>query len=136
MQAVPEALNMDIVKALHENADRSASPDSLYGYGLPDMVKVIESLENKYITIPQSEATIGPNPFRETLNVVFREPPGSIEIGIYNISGKEIATRSYPDYISRTLEINDLINSGQGLYFIRLKTSGRTFTFKVSKINR
>jgi serine protease AprX len=135
MQAVPEALNMDIIKALHENADKSASPDSLYGYGLPDMVKVIENLENKYIPVPESDATIGPNPFWGTLNVVFRDPPGSIEIGIFNISGNALAIRSFPDYISRTLVIDDLINSGQGLYIIRLRTSGRTFTFKVSKIN-
>jgi subtilisin family serine protease len=136
MQAVPRALNMEIIEALHENGDKAASPDSLYGFGLPDMAGVILTLENKYIKIPDSEATIGPNPFWGPLNVVFREQPGSIELEIYNISGKAIARRSYPDYLSRTLEINDLINSGQGLYFVKIRTANKTLTFKVSKINR
>ena len=136
MQAVPMAINMDIIEALHINGDKAASPDSLYGFGLPDMAGVILTLENKYVRIPESEATIGPNPFWGPLSVLFREQPGSIELEIYNISGKAIARRSYPDYLSRTLEINDLINSGQGLYFIRVKTASKTITFKVSKINR
>ena len=136
MQAVPEALNMDLVKALHENGDKAAHPDSLYGFGLPDMVKAIESLEDKYLSIPENEAVIGPNPFTENLKVLFREPPGSIEMGIYTISGNAIVRRSYPDYISRTLDIDDLANSGQGLYIIRLKTADKTFVFKVTRINR
>jgi serine protease AprX len=136
MQAVPQALNMDIVKSLHKNGDKAANPDSLYGYGLPDMVKTIESLENMYLTTPQNEAVIGPNPFTDNLRVVFREPPGSIEMGIYNITGNAIVRRSYPDYISRTLDIDDLANCGQGLYFIKLKTADKTVVFKITRINR
>lgn len=136
LQAVPETKNMDLVSALHESADRAANPDSLYGYGLPDMVKVIEKLENKYIKIPQDQAVIGPNPFTENLKVTFRESPGSIDLGIYTISGTAIVRRSYPEYISRTFDIGDLVNSSQGFYIIRLKTSEKTITFKVSKINK
>jgi serine protease AprX len=136
MQAVPEALNMDIVKTLHKNGDKAAKPDSLYGYGLPDMVKVVESLENKFVNIPENAATIGPNPFTENLEIVFREPPGSIEMEVYNISGSTIVRRSYPDYISRTLDINDLANKSQGLYFIKLRTADKTIIFKVTKINK
>jgi hypothetical protein len=136
LQAVPETKNMDLVSALHESADKAANPDSLYGYGLPDMVKVIEKLENKFIAIPRGQAVIGPNPFTENLRVTFRDSPGSIELGIYTITGTTIVRRSFPEYISRTLEIGDLVNSSQGFYIIRLKTSEKTITFKVSKINR
>ena len=41
MQAVPRALNTDIIKVLHSSADRYSLPDSLYGYGIPDMVSLL-----------------------------------------------------------------------------------------------
>jgi len=134
LQAAPEIQNKDLIDLLHECGDRHSYPDSLYGYGLPDMIQVIESLENKFLTRPENSVTIGPNPFFKDLNLIFRDAPGSIEIRVYNTSGSLVAYHTFAEYISRSLIITDLENSSQGLYLVRLKTSVRTYYFKVIKI--
>ena len=135
MQAVPEASNEDIIIALHESGDKANSPDSLYGYGLPDMAIVIEKLQDKYITSPDDPIIIGPNPFINDLEITFMETPVSLGIEIYNIAGTAIVKRQYSVFISRTLTIRDLEYVRSGLYFIRISTPGGTYTKKVIKIN-
>jgi serine protease AprX len=136
MQAVPQATNEDIITALHESGDRYNSPDSLYGYGLPDMSLAISKLQDKYVYRPENEIVLGPNPFTSDIEITFREAPGKLTLEIYNTSGKTIISKKYNDYVSRTMTIKDLEYSGSGLYFIRFVTSGGTYTRKVIKINR
>ena len=52
MQAVPLATNYDIIIALHNSSDRFQTPDLLYGYGIPDMVKVISQLQEMTVSRP------------------------------------------------------------------------------------
>jgi len=135
MQAVPQATNTDMIRTLHEIADRYNSPDSLYGYGIPNMVEVVSKLQEVLITIPENESTIGPNPFSGDLEIVFKQNPETLILEIYTISGDEIIKRNYHDYAGRILKISDLQNHEQGMYIIRLITSHGTFVHKVIKIN-
>jgi serine protease AprX len=135
MQAVPQATNTDIIRTLHSCADRYYSPDSLYGYGIPDMVEVVSKLQEVLITKPGNGSTIGPNPFTGDLEVIFKQSPETLTIEIFTISGDAIVKRNYQDYAGRILKIDDLQNMEQGLYIIRLITSTGTFTHKVIKLN-
>jgi serine protease AprX len=135
MQAVPEATNNEIIDALHKNGDRYSTPDSLYGYGIPNMVGVINMLQDKYITIPETEITIGPNPFHGDIEIIFKEAPGKLRLLIFGASGQIEVNRNYKEYIGKTLKISDLQNKQQGIYFISLITSEKTFTRKVIKLN-
>ena len=49
MEAVPEADVMEIIDALHSSADRYNNPDSLYGYGIPDMNRTLSILQDLYL---------------------------------------------------------------------------------------
>ena len=135
MQAIPEALNTDIILSLHMCADRYNSPDSLYGYGIPDMGKVINRLQEIMVKKPENETIVGPNPFSGTLEIIFKQIPGTLILEIFSPSGNTIIRRSYREYIGRTLKISDLQYMEQGLYIIRLTTSNGTFTHKVIKLN-
>jgi serine protease AprX len=135
MQAVPKAVNTDIINALHKNGDRYNTPDSLYGYGIPDMVGVITTLQELLITKPDNETVIGPNPFTGDIEITFKKTPGTLKVMIYTSSGQIIINRIYKEYIGRTLKISDLQNSRQGVYFITLVTSYGTFSHKVIKLN-
>jgi hypothetical protein len=136
MQAVPKALNTDIVQMLHICADRYHSADSLYGYGIPDMAAVVGKLQEIMVTKPQNESIIGPNPFTGDLEIVFRQAPETLILEIFTASGDEVVKRKFQEYIGRTLKISDLKNMAQGLYIIRLITSKGTFTHKVIKLNK
>jgi serine protease AprX len=135
MQAVPKAIATDIVDALHRNGDRFNSPDSLYGYGIPNIVKVVSMLQDKFTTIPENETVIGPNPFVSDFEVTFKKSPVTLKVIITSSSGKTIVNRYYSGFIGRTLIINDLNASPQGIYFITLFTANGTYTNKVIKLN-
>ena len=135
MQAVPKAVNTDIIYALHKNADRFNTPDSLYGYGIPDMVGVVTTLQELLITKPDNETAIGPNPFTGDIEITFKKTPGTLKVMIFTFSGQIIVNRIYKEYIGRTLKISDLRNNQQGVYFITLITSNGTFSHKVIKLN-
>jgi subtilisin family serine protease len=136
MQAVPRATNSDIIASLHAAADRYLSPDSLYGYGIPDVARVIGLLQEKYLFKPENGSVVSPNPFTDELKITFRENPERLKIEIYDIRGRLIMKKNYADYVSRSLILNEFGNLTGGIYFIRLFTSGGNFTHKVIKVIR
>ena len=136
MQAVPNALNMNIIEAIRKNGDRFNRPDSLYGYGIPDMVNTLKMLQDDFILKPPDRTTFGPNPFTDNFEITFREVPGKLRVQIFNVSGKLIINKSFNDYVGRTIRINDLQNAPEGLYFVKLSSSSYTITHKVIKLRK
>jgi hypothetical protein len=135
MQAVPQATNYDIISSLYSASDRYNSPDSLYGYGIPDIVEVINKLQEKYVLQTDKGSVVSPNPFNTELKITFREIPERLSIEIFDISGKMLLNTEYTNYISRTLVLDNMQNFGNGIYFIRLDTPGGSFINKVIKIS-
>ena len=134
IQAVPQATNSDIIDAFHLSADRYDSPDSLYGYGIPDMVSALIHLQNIYIKVPTEESVAGPNPTSGNIEIMFREPTGSITVEIISMSGKLIFRKEYPDFAGRTLLIDALQNKRQGIYFIRIIKNSSVSVHKIIKL--
>lgn len=135
MQAVPQATNYDIISSLQSASDRYNSPDSLYGHGIPDIVEVINKLQEKYVLQTDKGSFVSPNPFNSELKITFREIPGKLSLEIFDINGKMLSKTDYPDFISRTLVLDNMGNFGNGIYFIRLDTPGGSFINKVIKIS-
>ena len=134
MQAVPAATNTGIIEALHYSADRYYYPDSLYGYGTPDMLKALDKLQDIHLIKPSTEFVTGPNPTKGDVDIIFREAPGTITIEIFNMCGVAIYRKQIPEYAGRSLRIEELNNKGQGIYFIRIKTDNGIFTHKIIKL--
>jgi serine protease AprX len=135
MQAVPRAVNMDVIEALRSGSDRYNSPDSLYGYGIPDIVKALTKLQDKYTKIPDEETIVTPNPTTGNIEIIFREPPEKISIEIISMTGKLIFRRNFPDFTGRTLRITELQYKQQGVYFIRLTKATGVYVYKIIKLN-
>jgi serine protease AprX len=134
LQAVPKALNTDIIEVLHTSADRYNSPDSLYGYGIPDMVNALVKLQDKYITMPLEESIVGPNPTTGNIEIIFRQPPEKLTIEIVSMTGKMIYRNNYQDYAGRSLVITELQNREQGMYFIRIIKGTVVKVYKIIKL--
>ncbi len=133
MQAVPSASNYDILYTVRRTADRYLTPDSLYGYGIPDMVAALSLLQETSVMNPEDQSVVSPNPFTGHINITFRENPGKLTVEIITLSGNLVARHMYKDYVSRQLTIESLQNAGQGIYLIRLITPGGTYTHRVIK---
>ncbi len=135
IQAVPGVRNTDIIEALHYSADRYSVPDSLYGYGIPDILKTLERLQDLHIKKPMNGSVAWPNPTKGDVEIIFSEPPGSIRVEIFNSMGKLFFRKEIREYAGRTLPVYELQNKQGGVYFIRVTTDTRTFTHKIIRLN-
>jgi hypothetical protein len=134
MQAVPVAVNYDIISVMHSAADRYNSPDSLYGYGIPDMVKALTALKDMYTRIPDQGTIISPNPTFGYFEIIFRDPPGNVTIEIFTLTGKLITRKDFSDYMQRTMFLTDLQQREQGVYLIRISTPSGITVHKIIKL--
>ena len=136
LQAVPEALNNDIINAFHKSADRYNSPDSLYGYGIPDMVAALSDLQDKYVNVPDEEIVAGPNPTTGDIEIIFDKNPENLVIEIITLTGRVIYRKDISHYAGRILRISELQNREQGIYFIRLLKDDSTIVRKIIKLGK
>ncbi len=136
MQAVPEASPVDLINALHESCDRYSSPDSLYGYGLPDFLKALRLLEDEHTLRPEVTMSIGPNPFTDEILFWFLEPPGSLSVTIAGVDGTTVLKRHFPTFVARSFRIDGLGSLAQGLYLVRIVTDKEKKVFKMIRTDR
>lgn len=134
MQAVPEAVNSDIITVLQESAHKSNSPDSLYGYGIPDMGAALLKLQDRFIRVPDEMSVAGPNPTTGAFEIIFREPYESLIVEIFTSSGKLIWKKESDKFAGRTLRISELQTREQGMYIVRITTPVATMVHKIIKI--
>ncbi|MBU6332116.1 MAG: S8 family serine peptidase [Bacteroidetes bacterium] len=69
-QSRPHARSMHVFKALEMSADRSASPDTFFGHGIPDVSRAWKMLPSATTNQP-SVALVYPNPCTEEVVVEF-----------------------------------------------------------------
>jgi len=136
MQAVPDAANSRIIDALRSSSDRFNNPDSLYGYGIPDMALALTKLQDLYIHIPDNESVVSPNPTPGEIDVVFKEPPGQILVEIFSSSGVLIFRKDFTEYAGRRLRLSALSMAARGIYFMRLRTGTGIYLHKIIKLTR
>jgi serine protease AprX len=134
MQAVPKSLNSDIIDVLHSCADRYSHPDSLYGYGIPDIVKALNTLQSIYVKNPAATALVFPNPTKGNFEIIFSSPPKNVTIELISISGKLIFRKTLNGFAGRTMNIRELQNMDQGLYLLRITGSSGIITLRVIKL--
>lgn len=135
LQAVPAATNAGIMKAIHQSADRYNSPDSLYGYGIPDMSVALEKIQAAVLRIPENALIIFPNPTTGDVEIIFREQPESIRLEIFSSSGRIIHSKNFSTFAGRSLRITDLNHREQGIYFVRITTGTGVYLQKIIKLN-
>jgi serine protease AprX len=134
MQAVPEAINSDIINVLHSSADRYNSPDSLYGYGIPDIVIALDELQKKYLAMPKEGIIIYPNPTSGQFEITFSSPPGKVTLEIISLTGKILFEKEYADYAGRSIRISELEHSMQGAYLVRITDPSGTYVRSIIKL--
>jgi hypothetical protein len=133
MQAVPDAINTEIIDALHSSSDRFNNPDSLYGYGIPDMALALTKIQDLHTEIPDNATVAGPNPTTGEIEITFKEPPEKIIIEIFTSSGAKIYRKDFKEYTGRTIRISVLNKKNEGLYFVRLITVTGVYLHKIIK---
>jgi serine protease AprX len=134
LQAVPQSVNSDIISAVRSSSDRYNKPDSLYGFGIPDLIKTLKKLQDIYVKIPDNGTLISPNPTRGRFEIIFREPPLDFTVEIISGKGNLIFRQSFKNYPGRKLPINELLMREQGTYYVRISGDSGIFTNKIIKL--
>lgn len=142
VEAHPLRSNMEVIEAVRQSSDRYTTPDTAYGYGIPDACKadsILTVLDSTVMAIsvpvsPDGFFKIYPNPVEDELVV---EPVALGEnitnLKIVSVSGQEIMAA----HLSGTrADIQRLSTEhlAEGMYILQLETrSGKRFVHKFLK---
>jgi hypothetical protein len=121
---------MDLIKS---TASQANNPDSLLGWGIPDVKSALLSLSvnEKYA---EKEIHSYPNPVIDKLTVILPDAiSGQYEIGIINIHGQVLYSKTESADSIRSIQIDELSNLKSGIYFLRVSQGQTHFTSKILK---
>ncbi|WP_319231806.1 S8 family serine peptidase [Draconibacterium orientale] len=135
-QAYPEKTAVEIKTALEESGHLYNSPDSLQGYGVPNM-QVACSLLNPAateITTENRSWTIFPNPVKDriVLQSATNIQAGRLDIKLYALDGRMVNNWQLP--AAPIVTLNNLETTESGIFLLLVKTKDGVETFKINKI--
>jgi serine protease AprX len=127
------------MKAIEESSSMYVSPDTLMGYGIPNMVIAHLLLSGVPISNfdVENNITLFPNPVSSNLNVVFYSTDyEQMKFQLYDINGKLV---SDIDSIQRIVGMNFLQIGGfdtlkKGLYSLIINSDTHRFSKKIIKL--
>lgn len=142
VEAHPLRSNMEVIEAVRQSSDRYTTPDTAYGYGIPDACKadsILTVLDSTIMAIsvpvsPDGFFKIYPNPVEDELVV---EPVALGEnitnLKVVSVSGQEVMAAHLS---GGTSDIQRLSTEhlAEGMYILQLETrSGKRFVHKFLK---
>jgi len=118
---------MKIIEAIQLSASRASNPDSLYGYGIPDLGKALFLLQgiNPIPLDDESLLRIYPNPFTDHLVISFYSHDNQeITIELLTMAGKKMFfhKRNVGFTSINNLDINSFSSLPAGMYVVRIVT--------------
>jgi len=126
LQADPSMTNHKLRRLMMEVSDRYAKPDTIYGYGIPDMGRALDFIEKGKISLDRF--TVFPNPTSRELRLSTGDVSGSVTIDLLNSIGQFVKTVTIEAKANQVVELNTLSESlnSAGTYFLRIKSSQGT----------
>lgn len=137
-QALPEYSNKELLDLIRSSSDRYNSPDSRYGFGIPDFRKATFIIDSSNFGDNSDDKLVKvyPNPFYDELNFhLFIKKGQEVEIILYDARGvkiysqiKQVNSASY-----NLISINNLVELEDGYYFLSVLTAYGLLTEKITK---
>ncbi|MFO7655720.1 MAG: S8 family serine peptidase [Bacteroidales bacterium] len=137
-QANRSATNMQVLQAILESSDRFESPDTTYGYGIPDFQKANLILKSKYRSKSDTTFTfhLFPNPFSHELYLSLEsDSETAAVVNIYNHPGS--IRKKFNVQLNRgynLLLLEELSALPAGIYFLDIRSGTYSSSLKVIKI--
>ncbi|GIV23673.1 MAG: peptidase S8 [Bacteroidia bacterium] len=127
-QAFPTASAQEIRQAILASADRYASPDTLYGYGLPNGERALVRLTALHRPFPTADLRLYPNPAAERLFLFLPDTTlGYYTLRIYDAEGRAVFQCPYRGHTELAISLSGW---RPGIYFaeVRQEATGKTLT--------
>ncbi|WP_321376201.1 S8 family serine peptidase [uncultured Draconibacterium sp.] len=135
-QAYPEKTAIEIKDALERSGHLYNSPDSLQGYGVPNVRIASTLLDPVSVAIAEQNNnwTIYPNPVRN--RIVLQSATdlqlNKLVIKLYSLDGSVVQSWQKP--AAHSVVLNNLENVEAGIYLLLIQTKSNVETFKINKI--
>jgi serine protease AprX len=133
LQRYPSLTSKEVRDAIRYSASQAANPDYLTGYGIPHYVAVVNYLEQ---VLQQNDFDIFPNPFgpiHDSLTIRPRDPSlvTNCTIELLSAEGKRLL-QVQPEFswLNNVYSPN-LEHLSTGLYFLRISSNGKKYTYKL-----
>ncbi|MFN8285889.1 MAG: S8 family serine peptidase [Chitinophagales bacterium] len=124
--AFPDKSAKDIYTAVVVSADRFWTPDSTYGYGIPNFYNAYLLLNTGYnanVLKTTGEVTAYPNPFADNLQLgIYNDEAGQHTIELFDVSGRKVLSKQV-FLRKKTFEIislNEVNNLLPGEYLLKV----------------
>nr|WP_319511901.1 S8 family serine peptidase [uncultured Draconibacterium sp.] len=135
-QAYPEKTAIEIKAAIEASGHLFNSPDSLQGYGVPNIRTASSLLDPLAVKVVEQNKlwTVYPNPVRDRLLVQSKHnfQDEEIELKLYTLDGNLVKNLSIP--ATPTVTVNGLETLQSGIYLLVVRTKNSSETFKINKI--
>jgi len=135
-QSQPLATAEQVKKAIEMSAHIYENPNDLMGFGIPDMHRAWQLLQNLSTSTSEisKQWTAFPNPVSDVLILQKNSNhfQNEINIEIYTIEGKLVKQWIKPD--ANRIEIRDLASLPKGILLLKISTDKSSETIKLSKI--
>ena len=133
-QSVPEASNMEVLKAIEKSAHLYKQPNDSMGFGIPDFQKAHEILMSFVITNQEEgDLLIYPNPFNDNFQVVSGAGfDDNIIVNLYDLTGRRVEV-SANQWSENLLHI-DSSNLLPGVYVLSIESSTQDFQKRIMKM--
>lgn len=134
-QAIPEATAQEIILAIRQSGDRNQAPDNEFGYGIPNIMNALSSL-NEVTNLPaDSFLLVYPNPFQD--HIVLYSPEQNIQnmnIKITSLTGKVLMEQNFGSFTGpHSLRIPGLGFLKPGLYLLVVEGNNYRRSLKIVK---
>lgn len=140
-QANPTANILDLIYAIQASASQALSPDSIYGYGIPNFCKADSILTfllsvNSFDANSENSLSVYPNPFNSNFVIEFyAAKKETLLIELYDVAGRKITSQEQnvnSNSINK-FSLSDITTLSKGVYTLRLISSNKTYFSKIIK---
>lgn len=136
-QISPSFNYQEVIEAIKLSGNNAASPDSIFGYGIPNYLTMINDEVLSFDRILNTDFSVYPNPFKNnqiTIDLNGIELENNFDLTISDSKGnavfvRKISKRNTPDQI-----IVDFDAESKGVYFLNIQSRKYQKTIKLIKI--
>ncbi|MEI6124196.1 MAG: S8 family serine peptidase [Bacteroidota bacterium] len=137
-QANPHLTNLEVISSVMESANRFMSPDSAYGYGVPNLIAANLILGGTALyNFDKDSINVFPSPFDDFLTIMFSSADtATFDIFMYDMEGKMVFSRQA---IKRNpgcnyVQLKGLTNLHKGNYLIKVVSEKNVYATKLIKL--
>ena len=135
-QSAPSFSAEQIRSAVRWTASKASAPDSLYGYGIPNLMSARSSLSTSIAeSVLQNQFSLFPMPFSSApILSGSLKVPETIQVEILSVTGKLLRSQSFLPQESFAIQLNEFNAFQPGIYFLRLSTGSSQQVIRAVKL--